>query len=229
MAFWEILREESIRTERLRDKLKQECTTWASGGSICIPRATGERMAGNKGVRSRSGVRRDLFIAPLLEAALIGVMALAGYLCRSPLIFAALGPTAFEIIETPERPSARPKSILLANLLAVCAGFFALWITRAWFAPEVSAHGVPLQRVAAAMIATMLTVFGTLLLRVSQPAALSTTLLVSLGMMQTLREGGVILGAFCLMAGIGGPLRAWRERSVTLVESRNGDPQGSAK
>ncbi len=186
-------------------------------------------MAERNAAGSGSGIRRDLLIAPLLEAALVGVMALAGYLARSPLIFAALGPTAFEIIETPERPSARPESILLANLIAVCAGFFSLWITRAWFGPPVSAHGVPLVRIAAAMLATMLTVFGTLLLRVNQPAALSTTLLVSLGMMQTLRDGLLILGAFCLMSAIGWPLRAWRERSVTLVESRGGDPQDSGR
>lgn len=154
--------------------------------------------------------RKDLLVAPLLEASLIFVIALAGWISHQPLVFASLGPTAFEMIEMPKRPSARPYSIIAGNLIAVLSAFAALEVTRAWWAPAVSPHGVPLLRVWAAVAATMLTVFGTLLARATQPAALSTTLLISLGIMQTWRDGAVIMSAVLLMTAIGEPVRRWR-------------------
>ena len=157
-------------------------------------------------------VRKDVFLAPLLEAALIVILALAGWLSRTPLVFASLGPIAFEIVETPKRPSARPYNIIAGNLIAVLAAFAALWLTRAWTAPSVSAHGVPLDRAWAATVAAMLTVFGTLLLRATQPAALSTTMLIALGIMQTARDGIIIMLAVLLITAIGEPLRRWRAK-----------------
>jgi hypothetical protein len=161
--------------------------------------------------------RKDLIAVPVLEAALIFVIALAGWLARTPLILASLGPTAFEIIETPERRSARPYCILVGNLVAVLSAFAALWATRAWHAAPVSSAGVPLPRVYAAALAAMLTAFGTLLLRANQPAALSTTLLISLGVMQSLQDGAVIMGSVAIMCLLGEPVRQWRERKSTLV------------
>jgi CBS-domain-containing membrane protein len=154
--------------------------------------------------------RRDLFLAPLLEAALIVILAVVGWVSGTPLVFASLGPTAYEIVETSDRPSARPYNIIVGNLIAVLAAFAALWMTGAWGAPRVSAHGVPLDRVWAATIAALLTVLCTLLARATQPAALSTTLLIALGIMQTARDGVIIMLAVLLITAIGEPLRRWR-------------------
>ncbi|TCK71662.1 HPP family protein [Acidipila rosea] len=155
---------------------------------------------------------KDIYLAPLLEAALIAVIALGGWVSHSPLVFASLGPTAFELIETPERPSARPYNIIAGNIIAIGAAFFALWLTGARGVPSVSSAGVPGLRVWAAVLAAMLTVFGTLLLKATQPAALSTTLLISLGVMQTLKDAGLILMAILLMTAMGEPIRLWRQR-----------------
>ncbi len=154
--------------------------------------------------------RRDLLVAPALEAALIVVVSLAGWACHQPLVFASLGPTAYEMIETPDRPSARPYNIIVGHLIGVAAGFAALWAMHAWAAPSVSDGGVPLLRVAAGTLATMLTVFGTLLARAMQPAAISTALLISLGVMQTAKDGVLIMAAVVLMTALGEPLRRWR-------------------
>lgn len=162
--------------------------------------------------------RRDLFIAPPLEAALILVVALAGWISHEPLVFASLGPTAFEIIETSKRPSARPYNIIVGNLIAVLAAFAALFLTHAWVEPSVSSNGVPLLRVWAVMLAAMLTVFGTLLVRATQPAALSTTLLISAGIMQTWKDGAVIMAAVLLMTAIGDPVRRWRSKGAPEKE-----------
>jgi hypothetical protein len=154
--------------------------------------------------------KRDLLIAPLGEAFLILIAALAGWASHQPLIFASLGPTAYELVETPHRRSARPYSVLAGHLTAVGAGYLALWVTHSWFVSPVSASGVPFPRIWAAVLAVALTVLTTLLIRASQPAALSTTLLIALGIMQTPLDAGILMAAVVLMLLFGEPIRIWR-------------------
>ena len=154
--------------------------------------------------------KRDLLIAPLGEGFLILIAALAGWASHQPLIFASLGPTAYELIETPHRRSARPYSIFIGHLTGVAAAFLALILTRSWHLSPVSPSGVPFPRIWAAVLAAALTVFGTLLLRASQPAAISTTLLIATGIMQTPRDAAIIMAAVVLMLLFGEPLRRWR-------------------
>lgn len=158
--------------------------------------------------------RNDLLIAPVGEALLILVVGICGWWVHKPLIFASLGPTAYELIETPERPSACAYNVVAGHLIAVVAGFLALYVTGAWSAASVSMSGVPMPRVWAAVIAAALTVFGTLLARATQPAAVSTSLLVSLGVMQQWQDGVVIMTAVVLMMAVGEPLRRWRLRRI---------------
>lgn len=154
--------------------------------------------------------RRDLILAPLCEAALLLIAGVAGWLSHQPFIFTSLGPTAYELVETPERRSAHPYSIVMGHLIAVVAGFIAIYVTGAVLAAPVSSSGVPLPRLGAAALAATLTVLGTLALKASQPAALSTTLLIALGTMQQPRDAAIIMGAVLLMALCGEPLRIWR-------------------
>ena len=161
--------------------------------------------------------RRDLIIAPLCESALILIAGLAAWIAHQPLFFASLGPTAFELVETPERPSARPYNIIVGHLIGVLCGFAALALTHAWSTPAVSTSSISLQRVWAAAIAALLTVFFALLARAQQPAALSTTLLIATGSMQRLEDGPVIMAAILLITIVGEPLRRWRMRMEKTV------------
>ncbi len=154
--------------------------------------------------------KRDLLVAPLGEAFLLLIAALAGWLCRQPLIFASLGPTAYELIETPHRRSARPYCIFVGHLIAIGAGFLALLATGAWHVSAVSGKGVPLERVWAVVLAAALTVFCTLLLRAGQPAAIATALLIATGILQRPADAGVMMGAVVLMILIGEPFRHLR-------------------
>lgn len=81
-------------------------------------------------------------------------------------------------------------------------------------APAASLGDVRLARVACAALAGLLTVFGTLLLRATQPAALSTTLLIALGVMQRKRDALIIMAGVLLMVAVGEPLRRWRARTM---------------
>ena len=163
--------------------------------------------------------KRDLKIAPVCEAALILVVSVAAWLTQQPLVFTSLGPTAYEMIEQPHRKSARPYNVIGGHLIGVLAGFAALLITRAWYTPAVSARHIQLPRVEAAVVSTALTVFFTLLLKASQPAALSTTLLISLGTLQQWRDILVIMGAVLLMTVVGEPIRRWRNRQIPDEET----------
>jgi len=155
---------------------------------------------------------KDLLIAPAGEAFLLLIAALAGWLCHQPLIFASLGPTAYEQIETPHRRSARPFSIFIGHLVAIGCGYIALAATHAWSVPPVSTSGVPLDRVWAVVLSAALTVVLTLLLHASQPAALSTTLLISTGILQQPLDAGLIMAAVVVMLLVGEPLRRLRLR-----------------
>src|SRR5690242_19064258 len=154
--------------------------------------------------------KKELLIAPIGEAALILVVAIVGWACHQPLVFASLGPTAYEVVETPKRPSARPYNIIVGHAIAVLAGFAALFLVHAWSAPGVSMHGVPFVRIWAGAIAAFLTLFFTVLIGATQPAALSTTLLVSLGIMQTSQDGVMIMGGVVLITLVGMPVRRLR-------------------
>lgn len=165
--------------------------------------------------------RKDLLIAPLGEALLILIVSVAGWLAHQPLVFTSLGPTAYELIETPHRRSAQIWSVLAGHTVGVGAGFLALFVTGAWTAHAVSASGVPLPRVWAAVLAATLTVFINLLIRASQPAALSTTLLIALGTMQLPRDAAIILGAVVLMLLVGEPLRRMRLAHQNEQEQRS--------
>lgn len=157
---------------------------------------------------------RETLVVPSLEGALILVVGLAGYFSHNPLLFASLGPTAFEIIETPHRKTARPYNIIAGHLIGILAALAALWLTHARSAPGISEAGVPLTRVWAATLAAALTALGTLLARARQPAALSTTLLVSLGVLQTAKDGVVIMAAVLMLTALGEPIRRFRQRDM---------------
>jgi hypothetical protein len=154
--------------------------------------------------------KKDLVIVPLCEAALLLVAGGVGWALHQPMLFASLGPTAYELIETPERKTARPYNIFAGHLIGVLAGFAATYATHAFNSPGLSSGMVTLPRMGAAALAAALTVLLTLALKASQPAALATSLIIALGTFQHGRDALVIMGAVVLMLILGEPLRLWR-------------------
>lgn len=154
---------------------------------------------------------RDLLLAPMGEGALILVLAAIGWATRWPFVFASLGPTAYEIVEKPASKSARPYNIIAGHFVGLGAGWVALWALHAWGSPKLTVVGaVPALRMWTALVAVVLTTGLTLAIRASQPASLATSLLVSLGQMQTARDAVAIMIAVLIIAAIGEPLRRQR-------------------
>ncbi len=153
-----------------------------------------------------------LILAPLCEAGLLLLAGTAAMLVHKPLFFASLGPTAYELAETPERRSAQPYSVIVGHLIGVVSGFLAIYLTQAWRVPAINTYCITWVLVWAAMLAAFLTVLGTTLFKATQPAALSTTLMIATGSMQRLQDGPVIMAAIILLTVAGEPLRRWRCR-----------------
>ena len=155
--------------------------------------------------------RADLFWAIVGEGGLVLVMATVSWVIKQPLIFASLGPTAYELAEQPQLRSARTYNIIVGHLTGLAAGFLAAYLMNAWGSPNAIATGIlTTQRLWAAVIAATLTTVITLLLKAGQPAALATALLVSLGSMQTRRDAVAIIAAVLIIAAIGEPFRRFR-------------------
>lgn len=159
----------------------------------------------------------DVFWATLGEGGLVLVLAAIGWASRQPLIFASLGPTAYELVEQPQLRSARAYNIVVGHLIGLGAGFVAIYLSNAWAAPNVISSGVvSTERLWAVAIAATITTLVTLMLKAGQPAALATTLLVSLGSMQTRRDALAIMAGVLIITAIGEPVRRFRLKHTQI-------------
>jgi hypothetical protein len=155
--------------------------------------------------------RSDFIWATLGEGGLVLALATIGWATKQPLIFASLGPTAYELVEQPHVRSARAYNIVVGHLIGLGTGLFALYVLNAWGSPNVLAAGmVSWQRLWATTIAATLTTLLTLILKAGQPAALATAFLVSLGAMQTRRSVVAIIAGVLIITIIGEPVRRLR-------------------
>ena len=159
----------------------------------------------------------DLFWATLGEGGLVLALAAIGWATKQPLIFASLGPTAYELVEQPQARSSRAYNIIVGHLVGLGAGFLSTYLLQAFIEPNVISTGiVSTRRVWAIALAASLTTLVTLILKAGQPAALATTLLVSLGSMQTLRAAVAIVAGVLLITAIGEPVRRFRLKYTKL-------------
>jgi CBS domain-containing membrane protein len=151
----------------------------------------------------------------------IGLMSLVALLTKQPFIFPSLGPTAFLLFSTPMLPTASPRNAFCGHLIGAAAGYLSLVVFGLLDAGPALVVGVSWARVGAAGLSLALTSGAMVWLRVPHPPAGATTLIVSLGLLTTLGEIGVLmLGVILLLvqgftinrlAGI--PYPVWSPRS----------------
>jgi hypothetical protein len=158
----------------------------------------------------KKNTRHNLYWSPV-EAGLLLLSAAVAWAVHQPLIFASLGPTAYELIEKPQLPSSKVYNVVVGHLVGLGSGFFTLYILGAWNTPKLLSSGqLSASRMWAVALAAIFTTIINLLLKSGQPAALSTTLLVALGQMQSERDGLAIIGGVFLIAIVGEPIRRVR-------------------
>lgn len=166
---------------------------------------------------SRRGDALYAFVACLLALAVSGLIA---YLSKQPLLFPSLGPTAFLFFEPPMAAVSSPRNTLIGHAVAILAGALSLAGFGLLDNPSVLAEDVSLARIGAGALSVALTAAVLILLRSSHPPTGATTLIVSLGFLQTsfemaaLMAGVVILtiAGWILNRAAGVPVPVWAAR-----------------
>ncbi len=175
-------------------------------------------------LRPPSLSKGDALWAPVFEGGLLLLCGAIGLAAGRPLLFASLGPTAYEQTEKPDIPSAKPYNVFVGHMIGLGCGFLALYATRAFAAPNVlTTHQLTAPRLWAGIIAVVLTTVVSILLRASQPAAAATSLLVALGQFQTWHEAQVVIIAVAILTVVGEPVRRFRlrQRLQSRAEQRD--------
>jgi CBS domain-containing membrane protein len=140
------------------------------------------------------------FIACLIALAVSGM---AAYLFSQPLLFPSLGPTAFLFFEQSMAKTSSPRSTLIGHLVPILAGAVSLAVFGLLGHPSILVEGVTLARVGAGALSVALTGAVLLLLRSSHPPTGATTLIVSLGLLQTALEMTMLMVGIVILTVVG--------------------------
>jgi CBS domain-containing membrane protein len=148
----------------------------------------------------RWGEATYTFVTCLIAVAVSGI---AAYLAKQPLLFPSLGPTAFLFFEQPMAETSSPRNTLIGHLVAILAGALSLAVFGLLDNPSILVEGVTLARAFAGALSLALTGAVLLLLRSSHPPTGATTLIVSLGFLQTPGEMAVLMAGVVLLTVVG--------------------------
>jgi len=139
------------------------------------------------------------------------VVGLLGFLAGQPWLIPSLGPTAYLQAENPAHPTTRFYNTVVGHFVGLVAGFAGVALFDAWNAPAVlTSKELVLVRVAAAVVAMILTISIAPLLRASHPPAAATTLLVALGSLKTPNDALNVMIGVLIVAVVGEVLRRVR-------------------
>lgn len=133
----------------------------------------------------------------------IGVMAAAALVTGSAFIFPSLGPTAFLLFYTPNQGSASPRNTIFGHLIGAGSGYLSLLLFGLTEAAPALATSVTLPRVGAAALSLGLTSGLMVWFKVPHPPAGATTLIVSLGILRTPGQLGVLMLAVVMLTAQG--------------------------
>lgn len=143
-------------------------------------------------------VRQAGHVGALLSA--LGIVVWASGL---PFLFPSLGPTAYLYATRPAAPACRARRVLGGHAVGVAAGLLSYHLVAGGIVITASmAAGAPgtLRLAASGVVAVMLTTLGMLATDTRHAPACATTLIVGLGILPSLREGGIILVAVSVLA-----------------------------
>ncbi|CAA9473821.1 MAG: hypothetical protein AVDCRST_MAG02-4296 [uncultured Rubrobacteraceae bacterium] len=168
----------------------------------------------------RAGEAIYAFFACLLALMVSG---LAAYLARQPLLFPSLGPTALLFFERPMAATSSPRNALIGHAVAILAGALSLALFGLLDNPSILVEDATLPRIGAGALSVALTGAVLLLLGASHPPSGATTLIVSLGFLQTPTEmaalmagvAGLTVAGWLLNRAAGVPVPAWGTKATS--------------
>jgi CBS-domain-containing membrane protein len=158
-------------------------------------------------------MKRAFFIA-VLSAVVIGLIGLVAVWAKLPLLFASLGPSVAIQTASPQRRSARAWNVAVGHLIALGVGVAALYASGAIHTPGFfDSHPLSLLRVAAAAFAIAIGILLEFLMKAWHPPAASTSLLVTLGIVELSPTGiGAVVAGVILVTVFGEAARIIRQR-----------------
>lgn len=131
------------------------------------------------------------------------VSGLLAWLFKQPLIFPSLGPTAHLFFESPMSKRSSPRNTIIGHFVAVLAGVVSRAVFGLLGEPSILQAGPTPAHVASGVLSVALTGGAVLLLKASHPPAGATTLIVSLGLLQTPPEMLTLMIGVTLLTAAG--------------------------
>ena len=188
----------------------------SSDGAVPLVRRHGLHTA----LIDRFGVAGDALYSFAGCLIAIAISGLAAYVCKQPLLFPSLGPTAFLIFGQPMAAHASPRNTVIGHSAAIAVGYGSLALFGLLRAPNVLQAGVGPARIGAAALSVALTGALLILFRTLHPPAGATTLIVSLGLLASFHAimmiaAGVVLltaAGWLLNRALGVPVPLWASR-----------------
>ncbi|MCK6447475.1 MAG: HPP family protein [Planctomycetes bacterium] len=144
---------------------------------------------------SASSARRSPLALALVSGVAMVLLGAAALALKAPMLFPAIGASAWVVFRHPEAPPAAPRNVLLGHGLGAVIGWIALWGCVGFEARGSLADLAQWQYVASGATALGATVFVLELLRVVHPPAAATTMIVGMGLLPKLVHLAAIVGA----------------------------------
>ena len=148
----------------------------------------------------RAGEATYAFFACLLA---LGTSGLAAYIAKQPLLFPSLGPTALLFFERPMAATSSPRNALIGHAVAILAGALSLALFGLLDNPSILVEDATPARLGAGALSVALTGAVLLLVGASHPPTGATTLIVSLGFLQTPPEMAALMAGVVLLTVVG--------------------------
>src|SRR6186997_1655423 len=171
----------------------------------------------NRWLYERWGNRGNAIYTAIGSLLTIGLSGLIAWALDEPLVFPSLGATAFLFFETPMAEVASVRNRLIGHTVGTLVAFFWLEVFGLVGEPSAIATGFTADRVACVALSLAFTGGILRLLRAAHPPAGATTVIVSIGLLTTARQLGVLgagvlllaVSAWSLNRLLGVPAPAW--------------------
>ena len=148
---------------------------------------------------------RDTGLTGAYAGVLVGALGAVAWASGNPFIFPSLGPTAFLLARSRTGAVVTPRRVIGGHAVGVVAGLAAHHLIAPGAALSVTAPALStdvLRLAVAAALSVAATSVGMLAADVNHPPACATTLIVSLGILPSLRNGAVVVAAVVVLVGV---------------------------
>lgn len=141
--------------------------------------------------------------AAVLSLVVLALAGAVGLLTKLPWLFPSLGPTVMLFFESPRQSAARPLNTLVGHGVGIVAGVACLLAFQLQDKQPAPVAGLTVGYVAAGACSVAVTTLVLSWLKLPHPPAGATTLIISLGILDTVPRVAAMAGAVVLITVVG--------------------------